>query len=103
VQALRKRRALAVPGRQQLTLVALAPGRVEDRRPHELGRALGVAHEYGVDEQREAVAVGADDVDGDLADRALQAQHRRVVRLVIRPPTLSRSWKRLTPTSSSRG
>jgi hypothetical protein len=79
------RRALAVPGRQQLTLVELALGRVEDRRANDLGRSLGVSHEHGVDEHGEAVAVRADDVDGDLADRALQPQHRRIVRLVVDP------------------
>ena len=38
-----------------------------------------------VDQYRQAAAVGADDVEGDLAGRTVHLQHRGVVRLVIDP------------------
>jgi hypothetical protein len=78
--------ALAVAGGQQLALVALAIGCVERGRAHEQRGAAGIAAQHRVDEHRQPPAVGADDVDGDLAHRALHLQQRCVVRLVVDPP-----------------
>jgi hypothetical protein len=77
--------ALAVACRQQLALVQLALGGVEDHRPHHSGGALGAREQDGVDQDRQPVAARRHDVDSDLADGALEPQHRRVVRLVVDP------------------
>ena len=74
------RLALAVARGEQLLLVALAVGGVEHRRADDLPAHLGV------DEHGQPAAVGADDVQRDLAHAPLHPQQRRVVRLVIDPP-----------------
>ena len=82
------RLALAVARGEQLLLVALAVGGVEHRRADDLPAHLGV------DEHGQPAAVGADDVQRDLAHAPLHPQQRRVVRLVVDPPAAGQQLRR---------
>ena len=90
---------------QQLALVAPPRRRVEQRGPHQQRRAVVVPHLDGVEQAGQHRAVGADDVERDLPDRALHAQQRhRCVSVKTRPPMASRSWTagRRAPSSAER-
>ena len=60
--------ALAVARGPQLAFVGPALARVEHGGPHHLRLARRVGDQHGVDQHGQPLAVGGDDVDGDLAD-----------------------------------
>ena len=71
---------------EQLLLVFPSVAGVEDGGEVDRRLALRVEPLSGVDQGRQAVAVLADEIERHLADRALHAQQRGEVRLVVDPP-----------------
>ena len=81
----RSRSVGLLAGAQQLPFVGAPVAGVEDGAAHDRGPVARAGAHRGGDQHRHPAAVGGGHVQRHLADRALHAQQRREVRLVVDP------------------